>query len=338
MDNDPIPLTAIIMAAGQGTRMKSSLPKVLHPLLDKPLLFHVIENTIAVTHAKPVVVIGNGADLVRQVVGDQADFVLQKSQLGTADAVKAARELLENFPGNILICNGDMPLLTPATLKNLVDAQQKNSGPLSMLSVIMPDPHGFGRVVRDADGNVKAVVEEAQADAETLKIKELNAGVYCVQSKWLWPALDRIQVSPKGEYYLTDLVEVAVKDGLVVHCIAMPDPQESIGINNRAHLAEAEAVLRQRINQKWMMAGVTMIDPAITYISADSVLEQDVTLYPNTHLYGACVVKKGSRLGPGAYLYDTVVGQDCQIGPEVVVKHASLPDGQKMMYMIVDES
>ncbi len=336
MEEHPSPLKAIILAAGKGTRMRSSLPKVLHPVMGKPLVLHAVDHTFAVTGTKPVVVVGNGADEVRQAVGSRADFAVQACQLGTADAVKAARPAFLNFEGMVLIVYADMPLLTQATLQTLVDTQRANAGVLSMLSVEMPDPHGFGRVVRDADGNVSAIVEEAQADASTLAIRELNTGVYCVRSDWLWSALDQIQVSPKGEFYLTDLVAISVKEHLPVKCLKMADYHEAIGINTRVHLAEAEQIMRQRINQRWMTAGVTMIDPAHTYIDAEVTLEQDVILYPDTHLYGKTVIKTGSQIGPCACLYDTVAGANCRLGPQVIVRQAVVSDGEQWMGVRLD--
>ena len=169
----------------------------------------------------------------------------------------------------VLVVTADMPLITPETMQRIITAQRANSGPLTMLTVEYDDPRGFGRVLRGPDGHVLAVVEEAQATPEQLEVRELNASVYCFRADWLWPALAQIEKSPKGEYYLTDIVAVAARQGLTVQALKSADPAETIGINNRAYLAEAEAILRRRINQRWMDAGVTLVDPETTYIEPE---------------------------------------------------------------------
>jgi bifunctional UDP-N-acetylglucosamine pyrophosphorylase/glucosamine-1-phosphate N-acetyltransferase len=337
MDDDLRSVTAIILAAGQGTRMKSSLPKVLHLVAGKPLVIHAIENSQSTITEKPVVVIGHGADQVREAVGDRARFAIQHPQLGTAHAVQAAKEALEGFNGLILVFYADMPLFTKETMQRLVKTQRSNPGVMTMLSVFMDDPHGFGRVARKADGSVQAIVEEAQADAATLAIHELNVGAYCFRSDWLWDALERIKVSPKGEYYLTDTVELAVSENQRVECVVLDDPQEAIGINTRVHLAEAEAILRRRINQRWMLSGVTMIDPSTTYIDQDVVLEPDTIIYPNTYLYGNTHIGTGCRIGPSVYVWDTVVENYCILGPEVAVRNTTVKANQTIQFAMMDD-
>ncbi|MDZ4158450.1 MAG: hypothetical protein U1B80_01555, partial [Anaerolineaceae bacterium] len=204
------------------------------------------------------------------------------------------------------------------------------------LSVYMDDPHGFGRVVRNAAGSVQAIVEEAQADASTLAINELNVGAYCFRSKWLWGALERIKISPKGEYYLTDTVELAVSEKQRVECLVLDDPHEAIGINTLVHLAEAEAVLRRRINQRWMLAGVTMVDPETTYIDLDVQLSPDTVLYPNCHLQGNTRIGTGCRIGPGAYLHNATVEDHCTIGPEVILRNATIKKCITLRFTMVD--
>jgi len=235
-------LKAIIMAAGQGTRMRSKLPKVLHPLLGQPLIRYSVDTTTRVTGQRPVVIIGHGADEVRKVLGEQAEFAIQAEQLGTGHAVQQAASLLRGQADLVLVVAADMPLLTEATLRRLVETQKNNSGPLSMLTLLAEEPRGFGRVVRDAQGKPQAIVEEAQATTEQLAIHELNAGAYCIRAEWLWGALTRIPLSPKGEYYLTDLVEIAVADGFPVQAVTLEEASEAIGINTHVHLAEAEAL------------------------------------------------------------------------------------------------
>lgn len=239
--------TAIILAAGKGTRMNSDLPKVLHPLLDKPMILYAVETAQLVTGQPPIVVVGHEAERVRETVGGRARFVYQREQLGTAHAVGQAEVLLREQPGTVLITSGDMPLFKPETLAQLVSAQVDGATPLSMLTVVADKPRGFGRIVRAPDGSVRAIVEEAVATPEQLAIRELNVGAYAVDGSWLWPSLAKITPSPKGEYYLTDLVAIAVEEGLRVQAIVVESEAEAIGINTPEHLAEAERLLKERL-------------------------------------------------------------------------------------------
>src|SRR5512145_313246 len=272
-------ITAVLLAAGQGTRMKSDLPKVLHPLCGKPMIWHALEALKSATTEKPVVIVGHGAEAVRKYVGDAADCVLQEPQLGTGHAVMQAEALLKGKTDLVVVCYSDMPLLRGETLQRLVDTQKQNKGPISMLTVIADDPRGFGRIIRKGDGTVTAIVEEYVATPEQLQVKELNVGGYCFDANWLWDALHRIPKNPKkGEYYLTDTVELASKDGLPVQATAMDDVEETIGINTRVHLSEAEIAMRLRINQQHMLNGVTMIDPASTYIEIGVSIGRDTVI------------------------------------------------------------
>ncbi|HEY3474645.1 MAG TPA: NTP transferase domain-containing protein, partial [Anaerolineales bacterium] len=210
-------VTAVLLAAGQGTRMKSDIPKVLHPLCGKPMVWHVLEALKAAATETPVVIVGHGAQQVKDYLGDAAECVLQEPQLGTAHAAMQAESLLRDKTDYVIVTYADMPLLRGETCQQLLETQRLNPGPLSLLTVIADDPRGFGRIVRKADGTVEAIVEEYVATPEQRAIKELNVGAYCFKSDWLWDALHRIEKNPKkGEYYLTDIVEVAVKEGLPV--------------------------------------------------------------------------------------------------------------------------
>jgi bifunctional UDP-N-acetylglucosamine pyrophosphorylase / glucosamine-1-phosphate N-acetyltransferase len=311
-------VTAIVLAAGQGTRMRSSLPKVLHPIIGRPLILHSLDKAVQASTEMPVVVLGFGSDEVRKALGDSVRIVYQEKQLGTANAVQAAETLLAGEDGLALIVYGDMPLFLPETLQNLVKSQANNPGPLSILTVHMNDSHGFGRVVRAADGSVVQIVEEAQATPWQMAISELNVGAYCCRLDWLWDALRAVKISPKGEYYLTDLVEIASKSGYKVQALVISDPAETLGVNNRIHLSEAEAVMRRRINQRWMMAGVTLIDPANTYIEPDVVIGQDTVIYPNSLLRGSTIVGEECVIGPGTVLTDAVIGKGATVFASVV--------------------
>jgi len=312
--------TPVVLAAGQGTRMHSQLPKVLHPLLGRPLASYALDATRQASGEKPVAVIGHGADQVRQALGDSADFVIQQPQLGTGHAVQQAEAALRGRTDLVLVTAADMPLLTRQTLEQLIHAQQAHRGPLTLLAAISDDARGFGHLLRDTQGRVQGVIEEAHASPEQLAIRELNAGVYCFAAEWLWDALYRVPISPKGEYYLTDVVGIAYADGLSIQTVTVADATETIGINTRVHLAEAESALRQRVNRSWMLAGVTLVDPATTYIETGVTIGQDTTIWPNTSLRGATVIGKNSTIGPNAILQDTQVGDGCRVLASVVEK------------------
>ena len=307
-------ITAVLLAAGQGTRMKSELPKVLHPLCGKPMVWHVLEALKTVTTEQPVVVVGHGAEQVRQYVGDSAECVLQEPQLGTAHAALQAESFLKGKTDYVIVTYADMPLLRGETFKQLLETQRLNDGPLSLLTVIADDPRGFGRIVRKADGTVEAIVEEYVATLEQREIKELNVGAYCFKAQWLWDALHRIEKNPKkGEYYLTDIVELAVRENLPVQAVVHDDFMETIGINTRVHLSEAEAALRMRINHEHMLNGVSMMNPASTYIEIGVKIGKDTTLLPNTFLHGNTVIGERNVIGPNTIVRNTTIGNDCKI-------------------------
>ena len=307
-------VTAVLLAAGQGTRMKSSLPKVLHPLCGKPMLWHVLEALKSAATEKPVVVIGHGADAVKKYLGDSADCVLQEPQLGTGHAAMQAEALLRDKTDYVIVTYADMPLLRGETFKRLVETQRLNPGPFSLLTVTADDPRGFGRIVRKADGTVAAIVEEYVATPEQQQIKELNVGAYCFKADWFWDALQRIEKNPKkGEYYLTDIVEIAVKDNLPVQAVLHDDFMETIGINTRIHLSEAEAAMRMRINREHMLNGVSMMDPASTYIEVGVQIGKDTTVMPNTYLHGSTVIGEGNVIGPNTIIRDSKIGNLCKV-------------------------
>jgi bifunctional UDP-N-acetylglucosamine pyrophosphorylase/glucosamine-1-phosphate N-acetyltransferase len=278
------------------------------------MLWHVLEALKQASTQKPVAVVGSGAERVRAMVGDFAQYVLQEPQLGTAHAALQAESLVKDKADYVIVTYADMPLLRGETFERLVETQRSNPGPFSLLTVIAPDPRGFGRVVRNAQGTVQAVVEESVATPEQLAIQELNVGAYCFQSEWLWRALHRIERNPqKGEYYLTDVVELAVKEGLPVQAVVHEDLIETIGINTRVHLAEAEAAMRQRINREHMLNGVTMTDPASTYIDVGVKIGKDTLILPNTYIHGNTVIGERNSLGPNTIIRDSTVGDGCKI-------------------------
>ncbi len=275
-------ITAVLLAAGQGVRMKSDLPKVLHPVAGQAMILHALQAVSQACTEKPVVIVGHGSDSVRFAVADLAVCVLQEQQLGTGHAVQQAESVLAGKTDLILVTYADMPLLRAETLNKLVETQQNNPGPLSLLTVISDDPRGFGRILRKPDGSVQSIVEEAVATPQQLTIKELNVGAYCFSADWLWQTLRQIKLSPKGEYYLTDTVEAAVQASLPVIPVVLEDLMETIGVNTRVQLAEAEAAMRRRINRMHMLAGVTMLDPDSTYIETGVTIGKDTVIWPNS--------------------------------------------------------
>lgn len=306
-------VTAVLLAAGQGTRMKSDLPKVLHPLAGKPMLWHTLQSLSQATTEKPVVVVGHCAEQVKEFVDESAVCVLQEPQLGTGHATAQAKPLLLGRNDYVIVTYADMPLLRGEVFRQLVEMQKKNRGPISMLTVIADDPRGFGRILRKDNGTVAAIVEEYVATPEQKAIKELNVGAYCFSADWLWDTLDRIELSPKGEYYLTDTIELAVRDGLPVQALVHDNLKETIGINTRVHLAEAEAVMRQRINRDLMLAGVSMIDPASTYIEAGVAIGKDTVVMPNTYIQGETTIGERCEIGPNAHIRNSQIGNGCKV-------------------------
>lgn len=321
--------TSIILAAGQGTRMKSELPKVLHSVCGKPMLWHALQAAQSVTDETPVMIIGHGADQVRAVVGDAARFVVQAERLGTGHAVQQAESTLKGNTDLVLVSSADMPLLTSETFNEMIRLQKENDGPMTMLTIISDDPRGFGRIIRMEDGNVQAIVEEPQATIEQMAIKELNVGAYCFDAKWLWDALERIPLSPKGEYYLTDTVGLAVEAGMKVQSLTLEDPVEAVGVNTRIHLSEAEAGMRLRVNRLHMLKGVTMIDPQSVHIGMDVEIGQDTVIHPNTYLRGETKIGAGCEIGPNTIITDCTIGDRCEILSSVLEK-ARLEDDVDM--------
>lgn len=306
-------LAAVILAAGQGTRLKSDLPKVLHRLGGRALVRYAIEAAQALTDAPPVLVIGHGADEVRAELGDTVRYAVQEQQLGTGHAVMQAAPLLEGRCSNVLVTYGDMPLLRPNTLRALIETQSRNSGPLTLLTIDAPHLFDFGRIVRDVDGRVTGIIELAQATAAQKAIVEKNVGAYCLNAEWLWAHLPQLPLSPKGEYYLTDIVALAAAEGGDVAVVRTDDEAETLGINTRAQLAQAEAALRARLNAQWMAEGVTFIDPATTYLEPTVTVGRDTVLWPNVHLQGATSIGEGCVIGPNTIVRDTVIGNGCHI-------------------------
>jgi bifunctional UDP-N-acetylglucosamine pyrophosphorylase/glucosamine-1-phosphate N-acetyltransferase len=311
-------IDAVILAAGKGKRMKSDLPKPLHPLLGKPLISYVLEAAASIVSNPPVIIIGHGGEQIQEFLGDSCRYAVQEELLGTGHALQQAEGMLKAKSDLVLVLYGDMPLIRTATLQAVLAVQAANPGPLTALTVIATDPRGFGRVKRDAEGRIQAVVEEAQASEEELGIQELNAGIYCFKADWLWPALSKLKLSPRGEYFLTDLVGIAYQEGGTVAGVQAEDPEELIGVNNQLHLAEAGTALRRRINRDWMLSGVALIDPETCYIDSSVKIGKDTTILPHTYLEGETEIGSDCVLGPGTRIVDSRIGNGCEIEFSVI--------------------
>lgn len=311
--------TAVVLAAGKGTRMKSSLPKVLHTICGKPMVEHVLDATREAGVEKNIVVIGYGAEKVEEALSQQAQFVYQKEQLGTGHAVMQAKELLADYNGPVLVVCGDTPLLTAKTLSQLLEWHKNQQAVATILTSIMDKPTGYGRIIRNDQGGVVKIVEEKDASSAEKLVQEINTGTYCFDSQALFKALEKITPNnAQGEYYLTDVIGLFVEDNLPVAAIAAADVLETMGVNSRQHLAEAAAYLNRRILNKLMDQGVTIIDPTTTFIHSTVKIGQDTVIYPFTILEGQTVIGENCILGPSSRL------QDSQVGNYTVVEHSTL--------------
>ncbi|KWX87465.1 bifunctional N-acetylglucosamine-1-phosphate uridyltransferase/glucosamine-1-phosphate acetyltransferase [Paenibacillus riograndensis] len=359
---------AVVLAAGQGKRMKSKLYKVLHPVCGKPMVGHVLDTVKATGCQRTVVVVGHGAEKVKAYVGQDAEYVLQETQLGTGHAVKQAKDLLGGEAGTTIVICGDTPLVTAETLEGLMALHEGQSAAATVLTAVMDQPAGYGRIIRGEDGGVQKIVEQKDCTPEEAAVNEINTGTYCFDNAKLFAALDKVTNSNnQQEYYLTDVIGILRAQGDIVLGYQAHDAAESIGVNDRLALSEAESLMRQRINRQHMLNGVTIIDPASTYIAADVVIGADTTLYPGTVLKGKtvigedciigpsseienCVIMNGAEVkhsvlnqaqvgartsvGPFAYLRPgAVLGEEVKIGDFVEIKNASIGDGSKVSHL-----
>ncbi|HUF83251.1 MAG TPA: bifunctional UDP-N-acetylglucosamine diphosphorylase/glucosamine-1-phosphate N-acetyltransferase GlmU [Acidimicrobiia bacterium] len=331
------PISAVVLAAGEGTRMRSDIPKVLHPLCGRPMLLHVIDALVALPLERIVIVVGFGAELVTKTVQEQVatetpiEFVEQRELRGTGDAASVALTA-SGFDGDgeddLFVITADMALVRPETLALLARVHRQSDAAATLLTAVVDDPSGYGRVVRDGNDDVVEIVEEADAADEQIAIREINPSFYCFRRGLLAPALRRLSPeNAQGEYYLTDVIGVLREAGHRVLGVPVDDPVETLNVNDRAQLAAAETVLRSRINERWMREGVTMTDPARTYVDASVELEPDARLLPGSILEGRTVVGSGAVVGPDTHLVDTIVGEravvrqtvarDTEIGDDV---------------------
>ncbi|MGT2934465.1 bifunctional UDP-N-acetylglucosamine diphosphorylase/glucosamine-1-phosphate N-acetyltransferase GlmU [Streptococcus castoreus] len=301
---------AIILAAGKGTRMKSDLPKVLHKVSGLTMLEHVFRSVAAITPQKNVTVIGHQSEMVRAVLADQSEFVLQTEQLGTGHAVMMAKEKLSHLEGHTLVIAGDTPLITGQSLKNLIDFHVNHKNVATILTATAQDPFGYGRIIRNKDGEVIKIVEQKDANDFEKQIKEINTGTYVFDNKRLFEALKNINTNnAQGEYYLTDVISIFRENKEKVGAYVLRDFNESLGVNDRVALATAETVMRHRITKQHMLNGVSFQNPETAYIESDVDIAPDVFIEANVTLKGKTRIGSGCVLTNGTYIVDSEIGQ-----------------------------
>lgn len=359
---------AIVLAAGQGKRMKSKLYKVLHPVGGKPMVGHVLDTVKEAASERTVVVVGHGSEMVKSYLGETAEFVLQEQQLGTGHAVQQAEKLLGSEDGETIVICGDTPLVQASTLRAMLELHENSGAAATIMSALFENPAGYGRIIRGKDGTVQRIVEHKDCTPEEAKVQEINTGTYCFDNRKLFAALSKVtNQNAQGEYYLTDVIGLLKEAGEIVQGYCTEDTAEAIGVNDRVALAEAERFMRERINRKHLLNGVTLIDPASTYIEASVQIGSDTVIYPGTVIRGTTVIGEDCVIGPSADLTNTVVhngasikysvsvdavigegssvgpyanlrpgsklGRDCKVGDFVELKNATLDDGSKVSHL-----
>ena len=320
-------LTIIVLAAGMGTRMRSAIPKVLHLLAGKPLIRHVLDAVVPLRPEKTILVLGHQADSIRSVIeGYDFEVVHQAEQRGTGHAVRQASDVIASAPGQVMVLCADTPLLATETLRSLTEAHSRSGAAVTVMTAMPEDPSGYGRVVRGRSG-VLRIVEEKDATNAQKKIKEVNTGIYCFEKKFLLSALGGIRdKNAQGEYYLPDTIALARKGKRKVAAILCQDPDEAMGINSRFDLSQAEGIMRIRKNVRWMMDGVTLIDPATVFISDEVTIGRDTVLYPNVRLEGKTTLGEGCTVYPGSRMVDSTCGNEVTIKDCCVIEDSRIAD------------
>lgn len=313
---------AVVLAAGQGTRMRSKLYKVLHPVCGKPMVQHIVDRLENANIDEIVVIVGHGAEQVKKQLGDTVRYAHQEKQLGTAHAVMMSSDLLKGKQGTTLVVTGDTPLIKDETLKRLMEHHIQTGASATVLTTVLDDATGYGRIVRQADGSVAKIVEHKDATDEERRILEINTGIFCFDNQKLFQALTKVSNhNVQGEYYLPDVIEILKNDHDIISAYLTEDAEEGMGVNDRVQLSHAEQILRKRINEAHMRNGVTIMDPTSTYIEADVTIGADTVIQPGTFLRGS-----------------TQIGEDCMIGPNADLTDTSVEAGVSIQYTVISQS
>ncbi|HDX9579349.1 TPA: bifunctional UDP-N-acetylglucosamine diphosphorylase/glucosamine-1-phosphate N-acetyltransferase GlmU [Bacillus pseudomycoides] len=313
---------AVILAAGKGTRMKSSLYKVLHSVCGKPMVQHVVDQVSQLEVQKLVTVVGHGAEKVQDQLGSASEFALQTEQLGTAHAVMQAVDALGNEEGTTLVICGDTPLITAETMEALLKQHEESGAKATVLTAYIEEPTGYGRIVRNENGHVEKIVEHKDANEVERAIKEINTGTYCFDNQALFTSLSKVSnENVQGEYYLPDVIEILKNEGHIVSAYQTEHFDETLGVNDRVALSQAEDIMKKRINHQHMVNGVTIIDPNNTYISVDAKIGNDTVIYPGTIIEGY-----------------TVIGSNCEVGPHTVIRDSEVGDNTTIRQSTVHDS
>lgn len=311
----------IVLAAGKGTRMKSKQYKVLHKVCGKPMIEHVIGVLNESGVNEIVTIVGYGAEAVKEHVGNRTSYALQEEQLGTGHAVRQAEKLLTGKKGTTIVICGDTPLVTAESIQGMLALHNEKKAAATIMTAQMDDPKGYGRIVRDETGTVAKIVEQKDCTEEESRITEINTGTYCFDNEKMFSALGRVtNNNAQQEYYLTDVIAILKKDQERIEGYTIQDADEGIGINDRIALAEAEQIMRARITKRHMIEGVTIIDPANTYIDADVTIGSDTVIYPGTHIRGASVIGSGCMIGPNTEIIQSSIGDEVTVKQSVITE------------------